>query len=268
MTQLRGEGPDSTEPELCHTAGEGFSLKYEDRMVLMDALYREGYPEDQLPSENMMARMEAAAAPYDEVDLVTVSHRHIDHFGIASILEFMHNNPGAHLLLPHEAAEELIAAGGGRFGQRIRAATPERGHPQTLEINGFRVTVFNLDHRTEVENIGIIVRLGGKTYFHLGDFSGADFKANAVSGIAVDYLLTPYWYLRNEQNFKLLTDNIQADYLIPMHLPRPDPPEDFIERRGSFANLMASVETRAENVRVLYEEGACLPIETEAARAK
>ena len=176
----------------------------------------------------------------------------------ASILKFLENNPGAHLLLPTEASEELSAAGGGRFGERIRAVIPERGHPQTIEINGFTVTVFNLDHRSEVENIGIMVALGGKTYFHLGDFSSAEFEENAISGIAVDYLLTPYWYLRNEQNYKILIKHIRADYLIPMHLPRPDPPEDFTERVGSFAELMANIQARSGNVRVLYEEGACL----------
>ena len=195
-------------PAVCLIAGEGVTLSYEDTMILMDGLYREGFPEDKLPSDALMTAIENAEAPYDRVQLVTVSHKHIDHFGIKSLMKFMDNNMSAHLVLPVEAAEEYFAGGGGGGHEgRVHAITPERGTPEMLKVGGISITVYNLDHGTEVENIGILIELGGKSFFHMGDFSAADFEANGIKDMEVDYLLLPYWYLRNAENFQLILDD-------------------------------------------------------------
>ncbi len=249
-------------PSVCLIAGEGVTISTGATMILMDGLYREGFPEDKLPSDALMSAIENATGDYSGVDLVTVSHKHIDHFGIASIMKFMDNNMSAHLVLPVEAAEEYFAGGGGGGHEgRVHPVTPERGSPETLEINGITITVYNLDHRTEVENIGIFFELGGKTFFHMGDFSAADFEENGIKDLEVDYLLLPYWYLRRAENYQLIADNMKARYLVPIHMPGRDLPEDFAERVGSFDQLYQDVSTRADNVLMIYEEGACFRAE-------
>jgi len=255
---------DPEAPTVCLIAGEGVTLSYGNTMILMDGLYRKGFPEDQLPSDALMTAIENAEAEYANVDLVTVSHKHIDHFAVASIMKFMDNNMDAHLVLPFEAAEEYFAGGGGGEHEgRVHPVTPERGTPETLKINGISITVYNLDHGTEVENIGILLELGGKSFFHMGDFSGADFEANGIKDLEVDYLLLPYWYLRREENYQLIKDNMNAEYLVPIHMPGRDLPEDFAERVGGFDQLYQDVSTRADNVLMLNEEGACFRADDE-----
>lgn len=255
---------DPEAPAVCLIAGEGVTLSFDDKMILMDGLYREGFPEDKLPSEELMSAIENAEGVFAGVDLVTVSHKHIDHFGIPSIMLFMEKNQKAHLLLPPEAAGEFFAAGGGvGYENRILTAYPERGTPETIEINGIEITVYNLDHRTEVENIGVLLELGGKTFFHMGDYSSADFEENGIKDLEVDYLLLPYWYLRREENYQLIKENMNAKYLVPIHMPGRDLPEDFAERVGSFDQLYEDVSTRADNVLMLYEEGSCFRADDE-----
>lgn len=245
-------------PSLCLLAGEGFVLTSGRDMVLMDALWREGFPEDKLVSDELMTQIENAEGDFAHVDLVTVSHRHVDHFGVESLLAFMANNPAARVLMPPEASSEFFEAGGNGYADRVFSIYPPRGAPQSLEINGISVTVYNLDHRTEVENIGVLFEFADKTFFHMGDFAAADFEENGIKGLKVDYLLAPYWYFRNAENFALLEDNMEAAYYVPMHMPKPDLPEDFAARVGSFDDLFEAVSTRADNVLMLYEEGSCL----------
>lgn len=251
-----------TAPALCLIAGEGVTLKFNDTMILMDGLYRDGFPEDKLPSDALMSAIENADGEYAGVDLVTVSHKHIDHFGVSSIMKFMDSNMNANLLLTPEAAEEYFAGGGGGGHEgRVHTSYPERGTPEVLKINGLEVTVFNLDHGTEVENIGILFELGGKSFFHMGDFQAADFEANGIKDLEVDYLLLPYWYLRRQENHQLIVDNMKPKFLVPIHMPKRDLPADFAERVDSFDQLFQDVSTRADNVLMLYEEGSCFRAE-------
>ncbi|MEE8296086.1 MAG: hypothetical protein V3R64_10275, partial [Sphingomonadales bacterium] len=67
-----------------------------------------------------------------------------------------------------------------------------------------------------------------------------------------------YWYLRNTENYQLIADNMNAKYLVPLHMPGPDLPQAFAERVGSFDQLFQDVSTRADNVLMLVEEGSCL----------
>lgn len=247
------------EPTLCMLANEGIWLFSVDNMLLMDAFVRDGYPEDKLMSEALREALWQAEPPYSWVDIITVSHKHIDHFDAPALMAHLVRNPEAKLILPNEAYESFMATDGGdEFKDQLITSYPERGTPETLKVNGINITVYNLDHRTEVENIGVLVELGGKTFFHMGDFSSTDFKENGIAGLKVDYLLVPYWYLRDEENFQLIAENIEAEFLVPMHLPRRDLPEDFIERVGTFEDLMATIQGMADNVLMLYEEGACI----------
>lgn len=246
-------------PELCHLFNEGFSVRAGETTVLMDAFVREGYPEDQMPPPGLTEGLERALPPlYDGVDLITVSHAHADHFSAAAVAAHMRANPKAEAVLPDEAAAALIAEAGGDFAGRIHGLYPERGKPETVTAGGIDLTIYNLDHRTEVQNIGILFALGGKTFFHAGDFMSADFGENGVAGIKVDYLLIPYWYYLDPADREQYLTKIAADYIVPMHIPRRGAELAFIEERGGWDAVMQSIRDLSPKILWLYEPGACV----------
>ncbi|HXV73336.1 MAG TPA: hypothetical protein VD713_01270, partial [Sphingomonadales bacterium] len=85
--------PAQAEPTLCHLFNEAFSISDGKATVLTDAFVREGFPEDQVASIGMVEALEAAAGPYMDATLITVSHIHMDHFNAESLLERLKNDP-------------------------------------------------------------------------------------------------------------------------------------------------------------------------------
>lgn len=246
-------------PELCHLFNEGFSVSHGETMVLMDAFVREGYPEDQLPPEGLQQALMLAEPPYGGANVITVSHRHLDHFDPEMLMEHLARNPDAHVILPGEAYRDFMATDGGElFADRLTAVYPERGAPATVVAGGLPVTVYNLDHRTEVENIGVMFTLGGKTFFHAGDFMSAEFEENGVARIKVDYLLIPYWYYLDEADREEYLTKIAAEYIVPMHVPVRDAKLAFIEERGGWDAVMQLIRDLSPNILWLFEPGACV----------
>jgi L-ascorbate metabolism protein UlaG (beta-lactamase superfamily) len=252
------QAPVRSEPTLCHLFNEAFAISDGRTTVLTDAFAREGFPEDQMAPPAMLSALEGAAAPYQKATLITVSHKHIDHFSAPSLLARLESDPGVHILLTKEAEGELLANGGEPYRDRIHGLTPARGTPEKVTINGIEVEVFNLDHRVEVENNGYLFTVGGKTFFHMGDISSADFTANGLDGISVDYLLIPYWYYLDPADREDFLTKIDAKYIVPMHMPKRDADLKFLAKLGGWEAAMGSIKALSPKILFLFEPGACV----------
>ena len=93
-----GDGADSTAVpaapgedtlEITYLANEGFLVRTPDGNLLIDAFLRQAYAGYPALTSEAHARMVAAQAPFDQVDLALVSHVHGDHFQPDSAAAFL-----------------------------------------------------------------------------------------------------------------------------------------------------------------------------------
>src|SRR5262245_3476964 len=63
-----------------YIANEGVLIAAANKQILIDGLHREYKPAYLFPPPEMQTLLENARAPYDKIDLVLVSHVHLDHF--------------------------------------------------------------------------------------------------------------------------------------------------------------------------------------------
>jgi len=257
-----GWGLGQSEPTVCHLFNEGFFISDGKTKVLTDAFVRYGYPEDQLPSPELLTALENSAPPFDHVTLITVSHSHIDHFNPASLVARLSSDPDVHVLLPEMTLIELLANQGNKFSNRLHGYTPFEGSPERIVVNGMVVGVYNLDHMTgpeaEVENNGYLFEVGGKTFFHMGDIATDDFSGSGLEGLAVDYLLIPYWYYLDPADREDYLTKIEAGRIIPIHLPTPDNQLEYLQTLGGWDVVEESIRNLSPKIRLLYDENACL----------
>src|SRR5215216_4933342 len=77
---LAGPSTNVTGLEITYIANEGVLISSGDKQVLIDGLHRE-YQRDYafLPAAQR-EKIENAKAPFDKIDLILVSHTHLDHF--------------------------------------------------------------------------------------------------------------------------------------------------------------------------------------------
>ena len=177
------------------------------------------------------------------VDLVLISHLHLDHLDIPSLRRLPPNTP---LLVPRGATK--WAAKGG--AERIH----ETGIGETISIEGVEVTAvpaihngFRRRHRgEEIDPLGYLIRAGGRTVYFAGD---TDLFAGMSDLGPVDLALLPIWgwgasvgdgHLDPERAVRAL-EMIRPRLAVPIHwgslypigwrrlLPKPltEPPLEF-----------------------------------------
>jgi L-ascorbate metabolism protein UlaG (beta-lactamase superfamily) len=241
---VAGEEPTSGVRITC-LANEGFLLEAGDTRVLLDALVGDGLPDYPVVPVTLRQELESARGRFAGIDLILVSHAHADHFDPAAVARHLRANPEAAFLSTPEAVAKLrrelaepAAAGA------IVAADPAPGKSELHRLPGVDVRVLELHHgRLPIDNLGLIVELGGVAVLHAGDTSAAaaDLAPYADLLAEVDVWLLPDWLL-GEPDWEAARSRVAGGTrLVAMHLAAPTAPADWFGSAGSLEGRVARI---------------------------
>jgi L-ascorbate metabolism protein UlaG (beta-lactamase superfamily) len=122
---------------------------------------------------------------------------------------------------------EALQTGAGAPQPSVRAVLPEAGKSESLTVGAIRVEFLRLSHGTgrfaEIQNLGHLVTLGGRTVLHVGDADmvPANFAAYDLAARKIDVVCVPYWYFGDEAGEKIIAEHFRPAQLIACHIP-PD----------------------------------------------
>ncbi len=174
--------------KVTYVANEGFLLEIDGKKILVDALFH-GDDIDwcHAPAPDTVRRMEKAEAPFDGVDLILITHRHVDHFTPELVLAHLASHPGAVVVAPPQATAELRALPAWTAAYESRVKTPDLDLFESFEVthHGIRAEAFLWRHSTymlsdektgesynkheDIENLVFLVEVGDLRLMHLGD---------------------------------------------------------------------------------------------------
>ncbi|MFQ5349746.1 MAG: MBL fold metallo-hydrolase [Thermoanaerobaculia bacterium] len=214
-----------------YLANEGFLLEAGETKVLVDALFGDGLREYPAVPAAVRGDLEAARGRFADIDLILVSHSHADHFDRAAVARHLRANPEAAFLSTTEVVSELRRELGKLADSReIVAAYPDRDESVVHSLQGVDVRVLNLHHgRLPIENLGLIVTLGGFDLLHVGDTSAGapDLRPYARLLETVDIWVLPDW-LMGEPEWEAARARVAGPtWLINMHLAAPSAPAEY-----------------------------------------
>ncbi len=233
--------------EVTHLANEGFLIAAGETKVLVDALYGDGIAGYAVVPDEPRSQLEAASGRFEGVDLVLASHYHDDHFNARAVARHLKNNPGARFVSTLQAVDRLKRLESFEdLADRIEGYWPEEGATETVEYAGIKVTVLNLHHgrgrRPPVQNLGLLIDLGGVRLLHVGDteVTVKDVQAYALGDANIDVLFAPGWFFGYKQ-WKPLLEEIDASSTIVMHLAEPSAPASYFGPAGSRAKRIERI---------------------------
>lgn len=210
-----------------YIANEGVLISNGDKQVLIDGLHRKYKPDYLFPPQPLLESMEAARPPYDKIDVILVSHPHLDHFHPESVGRFLKNNRDAVLVTSEQIAERLKKEFTGFKDIESRVKQDTAAWKMTIGRNeaGIGLTTLGLRHGgpqfATVQNMGYIVAVNGRKLLHIGDadMSEENFASFNLPGEAIDVAFIPYWFLLSEKGRGLVKNHIQPKHVIAVHVP-------------------------------------------------
>lgn len=205
----------------------GFLITAGDKKILIDALF-EGYRPGDAPPQEVLDRAVYARPPFDEIDLILVTHQHLDHFSDELLRSHMINNPDA-VLVSTRGVVTAVQASGYDIQERVISIGLRAGEREEIVVNDIGLEILHMSHGEGLPlNLGFVITIGGIKLFHTGDLgadavSVSDLQAYGLPAKQIDVAFVGLWMLTKEYHPHVL-QGIQARYIIPMHYPYKHPP--------------------------------------------
>ena len=165
-TEAMAQSPGLTVTYIAHC---GFLFTSGDQRILTDALTEPSkeWPYD-TPSSDLLKKMERGEPPFDHINVVLISHNHIDHHSPASSVRFLLNNPKSVLVTTPEVRWQMEHDSPEFKKIQSQVIVPDLEWKQStaLEVNGIKLELARLKHGDDEQWRSIVYaalfELGGK----------------------------------------------------------------------------------------------------------
>ncbi len=220
--------PQQAGVEITYIANEGVLLSSGDKQVLIDGLHRNDRTFSHYaflpPAER--EKIETAQTPFDKIDLLLFSHRHYDHFHAEAVGRHLKQNSKTLLVSSQQVASEVAQ----NFKEyeaiktRVLSATPPLKERVAMKVAGIEFEMLGLGHgsgrNSEIQNLGHIVKLGGRKLLHVGDveFEPGIFEKFNLDEEGIDIAILPFWLLTEKDGQTIVKEHIKPKHLIGVHL--------------------------------------------------
>jgi L-ascorbate metabolism protein UlaG (beta-lactamase superfamily) len=210
---------DPTALSITYICNDGFIISTAGKKILIDALFHDSKRICKADSDETAQN---AMPPFDNADVVLVSHNHWDHFDPQIVGNYLLSNSKATLVVEKSAAEEL----GKNFDsfeqiqERVHSFELAEGQQAKTSLKDIDIEMISAP--ADVPNLGFLIHVGKFTFFHTGDsgFSpevATDFQAYNLPEQRINFAFVPYWYMLDPVGKSILEKGIRAEKYIPMH---------------------------------------------------
>lgn len=207
---------------ITYIANEGVFLQKGNKKVLIDALHERYRPEYMYPSDHLRTQMEQGKAPFNDMDLVLVSHIHADHFGASTCARQLKNNPKTVLIGSSQIRDSLRKT---VYFNQVKNQLKIATRTEQVTINQIPVKILKIAHGWPsrhgwVKNFGYVVDMDGQKVLHIGDARLFEpiFKELALQKENIEVAILPMWFNVSEEGKKLVEKYIRPKHIIASHI--------------------------------------------------
>jgi L-ascorbate metabolism protein UlaG (beta-lactamase superfamily) len=248
---------DRNQASARYLANEAVMVSVGSHKVLFDPFFSETFGIYQKMPDAMLRDIEAATPPYDDIDLIVISHAHADHFDARRVLAYLIAHPSTHLVGPLQAIAAIRKIQAmEKLPMQLHEVSLQIGDAAVqLQVNALTIDAVRIPHagwpsRAEVENLVFRVSLEQGdhvfpeqiTVMHMGD---ADPDIDHFlphrqhwQSKTTHLVFPPYWFFASAEGRDILQSVVQARQQIGVHVPVAIPmslqqgTEDFFSRPG------------------------------------
>jgi L-ascorbate metabolism protein UlaG (beta-lactamase superfamily) len=218
-------------PFTTYLGNEGLMIVEGDSKILFDPFFDNAFNTYQLVPTDIRQAIMAGLSPYNDIDVIFISHAHGDHFSAQYMRQFLKNHPKTKLVAPQQAVDSLakLPDTADLMAQTVAVSLDYGEKPWVYQLKNIAIDAVRIPHagwpgRATVENIVFRVTLNDKvTVMHMGDADPDDrhfkpFKAHWEKRVT-DTAYPPYWFFLSPQGNAIIDQRINAKQAVGMHVP-------------------------------------------------
>ena len=214
---------------ITYLGNEGILLSNGDQKVLFDPFFHNVYGQYQAVPEEIQQAIKNNTPPYDDIDLIVISHAHGDHFTAETVADYLSANENVFLVAPSQASKTVTEHTAELSDQIISIELNFGDAPVLTEVKNIAIESVRIPHagwpeRKDIANLVHRVSLNnGVKIIHMRDADPRDehFKpfADLWDSKTSDISFPPYWFFVSEEGPTILKERINSKKSIGVHVP-------------------------------------------------
>lgn len=216
-------GPPENKVKVTFIANDGVMIEFEDKKVMIDGMNRAGNLTGWIsPTNTEYMAVENGEPPYNDIDVIMITHNHGDHYSINAVQNYLTDHPNTKLIVPTS-----VEANFGGFANQIPDFTLNKFERINLVANGISIDVLQIEHFDQfgndfsmVESFAYIITMNGKKFFHTGDLDYIDSQLDGFNLLADDIsvvFIPTFGDLVTEANRDAIIDIVAPDSIVCLH---------------------------------------------------
>jgi len=210
-----------------YVANEGVLIQSGSKQVLIDALHKPYLSEYLATPQKILDTMMANRPPFEDIELLLVSHIHGDHFNAEIVGEYLRVSKTARLFTTLQARSEIANtfSGFAHITDKTQVIQYHAEMDTSFSAKGIQVRMVRIAHGgSGLQNVGHIVELGSMKFLHIGDpsYGKKDFERLQLFRDKIDVAILPFWFLTAAKGREIIDKLIMPAYLIAVHVPPKD----------------------------------------------
>lgn len=212
--------------KVTYIANDGILIEYQDKKVAIDAINVVDNLNGWIsPSSTVMSALQNGIPPYDNIDVIMVTHGHGDHYATSAIQSYLSRNSNTKLIVPNGLRSSF-----GSNSNRIPNFSINKFEQVELVLNDITIDVLQVEHFNQfgnnfadVESYTYIVHMGGKKFMHAGDIDYTDSqldKFNLLQDSVTVAFIPTFGDLVSPRNRDALIDNVNPKNIVGLHFLR------------------------------------------------
>ena len=212
--------------DVTYIANAGFLIESSGKKVLIDALFKNGWNNYLTPADSIVSKIINQQAPFNQVNLMLITHNHEDHFNDSLVVAYLNNNSENILIAPPLVTNAILKNPALRKNEnQIVELDKISREKNDKTINGIRIRSFFIQHdsRPQIECVGFLIDINGIKVFHSGDFNGSEtveFGKLELQKEQIDIALLNFYGFWSTKEERLFTEEyIHPKRITLTHIP-------------------------------------------------
>jgi len=211
--------------EVTYIANCGFQIKSNNKQLVIDALFKEGYTDYLVTPDTIASEIISSKKPFNNVHLLLITHNHGDHFNDSMVVKYLNYSPNNIIIAPSSVTKAILEYPDYKYNKNQIVEINKVNHNNDTMIQGIRIKSFFMQHdnRPEIENIGYLIDMDGIKILHTGDCTGADtiqLKNLQLQNRDIDLAFLNFYGFWRGQNKRNFTKKIvNPKNIVLMHIP-------------------------------------------------
>ena len=224
--------------DVYYVSNDGFLIETQGKKILVDAIFDDStiYYAD-VPSDDILYDILFCQKPFDNIDVLLITHKHRDHFSSIPVGKFLLNNIKTKLVCNHQTAELFKSEFDNydKIVDRVIVVSPQINETDTLNLETIELSVFGMNHspynttdengevynkHAEIDVNGYLVKTGEFSFLHCGDSYLHQHKeihrniADANNNLNLLFFFGPH-----NESIEIVNEVLKPQHIIMMHMP-------------------------------------------------